>query len=119
MLVMEVIVRPQVRALCASITSITGTYAEPEGRVIFDHRHNADESVSVWPFLCTCQHAHSWLAIPLRADFPALLAVRGVAFRWKAESGNADRGVCAVVQQESVDPGAVGVGTDDVTGGVD
>ena len=41
MLVMEVIVRLQDRALCASITCITGTYAEPEGRVIFDHRHNA------------------------------------------------------------------------------
>jgi hypothetical protein len=40
---MEVIVKLQDRALCASITSITGTYAEPEGRVIFDHRHNADE----------------------------------------------------------------------------
>jgi hypothetical protein len=38
---MEVIVRLQDRALCASITCITGTYAEPEGRVIFDHRHNA------------------------------------------------------------------------------
>jgi hypothetical protein len=36
-------VRLQDRALCASITSITGTYAEPEGRVIFAHRHNADE----------------------------------------------------------------------------
>jgi hypothetical protein len=44
MFVMEVIVRPQVRALCTSITCITGTYAEPEGRVIFDHRHNADVS---------------------------------------------------------------------------
>ena len=43
MLVMEVIVRLQDRALCASITCITGTYAEPEGRVIFAHRHNADE----------------------------------------------------------------------------
>jgi len=40
---MEVIVRPQDQILCASITCITGTYAEPEGRVIFDHRHNADE----------------------------------------------------------------------------
>src|SRR5690349_6973457 len=39
----RVIVRLQDRALCASITSITGTYAEPEGRVIFAHRHNADE----------------------------------------------------------------------------
>jgi hypothetical protein len=49
---MEVIVRLQDRALCASITCTTGTYAEPEGRrvifdhepegrVIFDHRHNA------------------------------------------------------------------------------
>jgi hypothetical protein len=44
MLVMEVIVRRQDQALCASITCITGTYAEPEGRVIFDHRHNADVS---------------------------------------------------------------------------
>ena len=43
LLVMEVIVRLQDRALCASITCITGTYAEPEGRVIFDHRHNAAE----------------------------------------------------------------------------
>ena len=42
LLVMEVIVRLQDRALCASITCITGTYAEPEGRVIFDHRHNAE-----------------------------------------------------------------------------
>jgi hypothetical protein len=42
MLVMEVIVRLKDRALCASITCITGTYAEPEGRVIFDHRHNAE-----------------------------------------------------------------------------
>ena len=33
--------RLQDRVLCASITCITGTYAEPEGRVIFDHRHNA------------------------------------------------------------------------------
>ena len=41
LLVMEVIVRLQDRALCASITCITGTYAEPEERVIFDHRHNA------------------------------------------------------------------------------
>ncbi len=41
LLVMEVIVRLRDRALCASITCITGTYAEPEGRVIFDHRHNA------------------------------------------------------------------------------
>jgi hypothetical protein len=40
---MEVIVMLQDRARCASITCITGTYAEPEGRVIFDHRHNADE----------------------------------------------------------------------------
>jgi hypothetical protein len=47
MLVMEVIVRLQDRSLCASITCITGTYAEPEGRVIFDHRHNADDSASV------------------------------------------------------------------------
>ena len=31
LLVMEVIVRLQDRALCASITCITGTYAEPEG----------------------------------------------------------------------------------------
>jgi len=38
---MEVIVRLQDRALCASITGIKGTYAQPEGRVIFDHRHNA------------------------------------------------------------------------------
>jgi len=38
---MEVIVRPQDQILCASITCITGTYAEPEGRVIFDHRHDA------------------------------------------------------------------------------
>ena len=43
MLVMEVIVRLQDRVLCASITCITGTYAEPEGRVIFDHRHNASD----------------------------------------------------------------------------
>ena len=43
MFVMEVIVRLQDRALCASITCISGTYAKPEGRVIFDHRHNADE----------------------------------------------------------------------------
>ena len=35
---MEVIVRLQDQALCASITCITGAYAEPEGRVIFDHR---------------------------------------------------------------------------------
>jgi hypothetical protein len=41
LLVMEVIARLRDRALCASITSITGTYAEPEGRVIFDHRQNA------------------------------------------------------------------------------
>jgi hypothetical protein len=41
---MEVIVRLQDRALCASITCITDTYAEPEGRVIFDHRHNAESS---------------------------------------------------------------------------
>jgi hypothetical protein len=40
---MEVIVRLQDRALCASITCITGAYAEPEGRVIFEHRHDADE----------------------------------------------------------------------------
>ncbi|HXZ74385.1 MAG TPA: hypothetical protein VEH31_26440 [Streptosporangiaceae bacterium] len=33
--------RPQDQILCASITCITGTYAEPEGRVIFDHRHDA------------------------------------------------------------------------------
>jgi len=44
---MEVIVRLQDRALCASITCITGTYAEPEGRVIFDHRHDAD-AIFVW-----------------------------------------------------------------------
>jgi hypothetical protein len=43
MFVMEVIVRLQDRALCASITCITGTYAEPEGRVVFAYRHNADE----------------------------------------------------------------------------
>jgi hypothetical protein len=42
---MEVIVRLQDRTLCASITSITGTYAEPEGRVIFAHWHNAAERV--------------------------------------------------------------------------
>jgi len=47
MLVMEVIVRPQDQILCASITCITGTYAEPEGRVIFDHRHNADVSATL------------------------------------------------------------------------
>ena len=35
--------RLQDRALCASITSITGTYAEPDGQVIFAHRRNADE----------------------------------------------------------------------------
>jgi hypothetical protein len=45
---MEVIVRLQDRALCASITGITSTYAEPERRVIFDHRHNAaDGAVSL------------------------------------------------------------------------
>jgi len=44
---MEVIVRLQDRALCASITCITGTYAEPEGQVIFDHRHDAD-AIFVW-----------------------------------------------------------------------
>jgi hypothetical protein len=48
MLVMEVIVRLQDRALCASITCITGTYAEPEGPVIFDHRHNADVRANWW-----------------------------------------------------------------------
>ena len=52
MLVMEVIVRLQDRALCASITCITGTYAEPEGRVIFDHRHNADVRMLCLDRLC-------------------------------------------------------------------
>jgi hypothetical protein len=46
LLVVEVIVRLQDRALCVSITCITGTYAEPEGRVIFDHRHNAEKRVA-------------------------------------------------------------------------
>ena len=41
---MQVIVRLQDRAHCASITCITGTYAEPQGRVIFHHRHNAEKS---------------------------------------------------------------------------
>ena len=42
---MEMIVRRQDQKLCASITCITGTYAEPEGRVIFDHRHNVEMRV--------------------------------------------------------------------------
>jgi hypothetical protein len=41
--VMEVIARPQDRALCASITCITGIMPSPKGGVIFDHRHNADD----------------------------------------------------------------------------
>jgi len=41
MLVMHVIVGTRIEARCASITGITGTYAEPGGRVISDHRHNA------------------------------------------------------------------------------
>jgi hypothetical protein len=44
---MEVIVRLQDRALCASITCMTGTYAEPEGRVIFDHPHNGAAGASL------------------------------------------------------------------------
>jgi hypothetical protein len=46
MFVMEVIVTRQDRARCASITCITGTYAEPEERVIFDRRHNAGDRLS-------------------------------------------------------------------------
>jgi hypothetical protein len=42
--VMEVIARLQDRALCASITCITGILPSPKGGVIFDHRHNADVS---------------------------------------------------------------------------
>lgn len=49
LLVMEVIVRLQDRALCASITCTTGTYAEPEGRVIFDHRHKRPDSAFLVP----------------------------------------------------------------------
>ena len=44
---MEVIVRLQDRALYASITCMTGTYAEPEGRVIFDHPHNGAAGASL------------------------------------------------------------------------
>jgi hypothetical protein len=44
MCVMEVIARLQDRALCASITCITGIMPSPKGGVIFDHRHNADVS---------------------------------------------------------------------------
>jgi hypothetical protein len=40
---MEVIVRLQDHEHCASITCMIRHYAEPEGRVIFDHPHNADE----------------------------------------------------------------------------
>src|SRR5580704_8639068 len=45
--------------------------------------------------------------------------VRGIACRWGAGSGNVDGGVGAVVQQESVNPGAVAVAADDVTGCID
>jgi hypothetical protein len=36
-----VIVGTRIEAHCASITYMIRHYAEPEGRVIFDHRHNA------------------------------------------------------------------------------
>jgi hypothetical protein len=38
-----VIVGTRIEARCASITGMIRHYAEPEGRVILDHRHNADE----------------------------------------------------------------------------
>jgi hypothetical protein len=37
---MPVIMRNQVEVRCASITGMIRYYAEPEGRVIFDHRPN-------------------------------------------------------------------------------
>jgi hypothetical protein len=43
---MPVIVGTRIEARCASITGMIRHYAEPEGRVIFDHRHNADERAS-------------------------------------------------------------------------
>ena len=41
---------PVIEAHCASITGMIRHYAEPEGRVIFDHRQNAaDRAVRLLP----------------------------------------------------------------------
>jgi hypothetical protein len=42
---MPVIARFRDQEHCASITGMIRHYAEPEGRVIFDHRHNAEMSI--------------------------------------------------------------------------
>ena len=60
--------------LCASITCITCTYAKPEGRVIFDHRHNAAVRYiyppGLWSGFSRATPAPSTVTVGLGADQP-------------------------------------------------